>query len=114
MSQLLTQKNTRQKSVSSSWTYLQQELLVIKQFLTLLTRHFLSPFTQYPEVEGEELDICIKATDHELGVNVAFNATSWLSLVYDFKNTRQPDIQDESQITHSFLATTAYAMKGTW
>ena len=74
---------------------------------------FLSPFSQFPEEDGNELSIS-QATDHELGLNVAFNATSWLSLVYDFKNVRQPDIQKESQITHSFLATTAFAMKGTW
>ena len=74
---------------------------------------FLSPFSQFPEVDGEELSIS-QGTDHELGLNVAFNATSWLSLVYDFKNVRQPDIQKESQVTHSFLATTAFAMKGTW
>ena len=73
----------------------------------------LSPFSQFPaEVNGRELTMG-EATDHALGLNVAFSPLSWLSLVYDFKNVRQPEIQAQSQVTHSFLATTAFAMKGT-
>ncbi len=70
---------------------------------------FMVPFIHSPLPPGDNRGP-IELTNVELGVAASFKMLSWMSLDYEFRTSRQPQLLDAYQVRHNLLLTFAFVL----